>query len=313
MIISISIAFCLFIKYSYHAEFNEKLSYKIASIVFFGIFGFFLLAPAYLVGIRLFVNYPKRRIAQISHKIHLMSFERTIQKLQREVDLLVAMIKTLDAFTNSQTRMVVMIDGLDSCEQNKMVQIFDALTLFFCSKQYAPFIVILAVDPHIIISAIQQNLMHGVTTTNAANIAKTNDIKEAFVSTREITGQDYMRNVVTMPFFLDHLSLKQLQNRLTNRKKIFLNGSIRDHKHSDINPSFLSSRLSLRGDTNKDTTGLLGAVMTSGSVSGIGGQNNIQNTEFKNLFLSFDYFVNMSPRTMHRIGKNYFNFCKIFF
>lgn len=303
MIISLSTAFCLYIKHSHLNEVDETVSYKIASIVFLGIFGFFALAPAYLIGVRLFINLPKRRIAQIAHKIHLMPFERAIQKLQREVNLLVAMIKTLDAFTNSQTRMVIMIDGLDSCEQNKMVQILDALTLFFCSKQYAPFVVILAVDPHIIISAIQQNLMHGVTTANAAAVAKTGGMSSGLVPTSEITGQDYMRNVVTMPFFLDHSSLKQLQSRLTSRRR-FRNGSVRDHKRSDTVAPFRSSRLSLRGDGDKDTTGLLGAVMISGSVSAIGGQNcsGATNTELGNLFPSFDYFSNMSPRTMHRIG-----------
>jgi hypothetical protein len=60
-----------------------------------------------------------------------------LQKLQKEVDLLVSLVfilknkiikkkvTTLDVFINSQTRLVIMVDGLDSCEQNKMVQLLD--------------------------------------------------------------------------------------------------------------------------------------------------------------------------------------------
>jgi hypothetical protein len=69
-----------------------------------------------------------------------------------------------------------MVDGLDSCEQNSMVQILDALSLFFGSRQNAPYIVIIAADPHIIVSAIQNNLRGAGTSY-------------------EISGSDYMKNV----------------------------------------------------------------------------------------------------------------------
>lgn len=299
MIFSLSTALFLLIKYNIVNNTDEKFNYKIASFVFFGLFVFFSITPIYLIGIRLFINVPKHRIAKISHKIHLMSFEHVVQKLQREVDMLIAMIKTLDSFTNSQTRMVIIIDGLDSCEQNKIIQILDAIKLFFCSKQYAPFIVILAVDPHIIISAIQ----HGV--TNSSNMTKNGSVKNALLSFSEITGLEYMRSIVTMPFFLDNLLLKQAQNKLINNKKKIRNSLFYDNKCSIINKSpFLSSCLSLRGESDKDTTGLIGTVTLSESVSVIGGQTNKSNTEFENSFTYFDYFLNMSPRTMQRIGKN---------
>jgi ankyrin repeat-rich membrane spanning protein len=68
-----------------------------------------------------------------------------------------------------------MVDGLDNCEQNKMVHLLDALSLLFCSRQNLPFVVILAIDPNIVISSIQQNL-------------------RLFVGGPvEITGTDYMK------------------------------------------------------------------------------------------------------------------------
>jgi len=37
------------------------------------------------------------------------------------------MAKTIDGFTQHQTRLVVVIDGLDSCEQDKVLQMLDTV------------------------------------------------------------------------------------------------------------------------------------------------------------------------------------------
>lgn len=37
------------------------------------------------------------------------------------------MTKTIDSFTQNQTRLVVIIDGLDSCEQDKVLQMLDTV------------------------------------------------------------------------------------------------------------------------------------------------------------------------------------------
>lgn len=37
------------------------------------------------------------------------------------------MAKTIDGFTQNQTRLVVIIDGLDSCEQDKVLQMLDTV------------------------------------------------------------------------------------------------------------------------------------------------------------------------------------------
>lgn len=38
------------------------------------------------------------------------------------------MAKTIDGFTQNQTRLVVIIDGLDSCEQDKVLQMLDTVS-----------------------------------------------------------------------------------------------------------------------------------------------------------------------------------------
>lgn len=37
------------------------------------------------------------------------------------------MAKTIDSFTQHQTRLTVVIDGLDSCEQDKVLQMLDTV------------------------------------------------------------------------------------------------------------------------------------------------------------------------------------------
>lgn len=38
------------------------------------------------------------------------------------------MAKTIDGFTQHQTRLAVVIDGLDSCEQDKVLQMLDTVS-----------------------------------------------------------------------------------------------------------------------------------------------------------------------------------------
>ena len=47
--------------------------------------------------------------------------------LKNEVELMAKMAKTIDGFTQYQTRLAVVIDGLDSCEQDKVLQMLDTV------------------------------------------------------------------------------------------------------------------------------------------------------------------------------------------
>lgn len=48
--------------------------------------------------------------------------------LKNEVELMAKMAKTIDGFTQHQTRLAVVIDGLDSCEQDKVLQMLDTVS-----------------------------------------------------------------------------------------------------------------------------------------------------------------------------------------
>jgi len=136
------------------------------------------------------IRSPKSRIRSI-HMAHSTTdhkhgdsrkIESFIFKLKREVDLIAHTVKTIDAFSHSCTRLVIIIDGLDSCEQSKVVQILEIIHVLF-TREGDPFISILAVDPHVLIKGIEGNLT------------------EAFRN-GSVNGNDYLRTIIHLPVFL---------------------------------------------------------------------------------------------------------------
>ena len=60
-------------------------------------------------------------------------------------------------FPGTQTRLVVVVDGLDSCEQSKVLSVLDAVHMLF-SDEGSPFIILLAIDPHVVSKAVEINI-----------------------------------------------------------------------------------------------------------------------------------------------------------
>ncbi|XP_053737835.1 kinase D-interacting substrate of 220 kDa B isoform X2 [Synchiropus splendidus] len=131
------------------------------------------------------VNSQRKRLHGAANRLSKLKSEGFMKILKKEVELMARMTKTIDGFTQHQTRLVVVIDGLDSCEQDKVLQMLDTVRVLF-SK--GPFISIFASDPHIIIKAINQNLSCVLRDSN-------------------INGHDYMRNIVHLPVFLNSRGL----------------------------------------------------------------------------------------------------------
>ncbi|XP_055005104.1 kinase D-interacting substrate of 220 kDa B-like isoform X2 [Boleophthalmus pectinirostris] len=122
----------------------------------------------------------RSRLHSATTRLHKLKSEGFMKVLKTEVELMAKMARTIDSFTQHQTRLVVVIDGLDSCEQDKVLHMLDTVRVLF-SK--GPFISIFASDPHIIIKAINQSLSSVLRDSN-------------------INGHDYMRNAVHLPVFL---------------------------------------------------------------------------------------------------------------
>ncbi|XP_028294642.1 kinase D-interacting substrate of 220 kDa B isoform X3 [Gouania willdenowi] len=131
------------------------------------------------------LNSQRKRLHSAANRLHRLKSEGFMKVLKHEVELIAKMAKTIDGFTQNQTRMAVIIDGLDACEQDKVLQMLDTVRVLF-SK--GPFISIFASDPHIIIKAINQNLNSVLRDSN-------------------INGHDYMRNIVHLPVFLNSRGL----------------------------------------------------------------------------------------------------------
>lgn len=62
----------------------------------------------------------------------LIFFPVSHKVLKHEVELMSKMAKTIDGFTQNQTRMAVIIDGLDACEQDKVLQMLDTVGACDC-------------------------------------------------------------------------------------------------------------------------------------------------------------------------------------
>ncbi|XP_041827164.1 kinase D-interacting substrate of 220 kDa B isoform X2 [Melanotaenia boesemani] len=131
------------------------------------------------------LNSQRKRLHGAANNLHKLKSEGFMKVLKHEVEMMSKMAKTIDGFTQNQTRMAVIIDGLDACEQDKVLQMLDTVRVLF-SK--GPFISIFASDPHIIIKAINQNLNSVLRDSN-------------------INGHDYMRNIVHLPVFLNSRGL----------------------------------------------------------------------------------------------------------
>ena len=85
----------------------------------------------------------------------------------------------------------MVVDGLDSCEQDKVLMVLDAIHMLFADAN-APFIVILAIDPHIIGKAVELN-------------------SRRLISESNIGGHEYLRNMVHLPFFLANSALRKVK------------------------------------------------------------------------------------------------------
>ncbi len=209
------------------------------------------------------------------------------------------MVHCLDSFSGQQSRLVIVVDGLDSCEQSKVLSVLDAVQTLF-SDPGAPFIILLAIDPHVIIKAIELNL------------------NQAFSDT-SINGNSYLRNLVHLPFFLQNAGLRKVkvaQNVATQLKNksssMWL--EIADETGSSRKLSNESNVFRKSGGKNVRLGGsgrgnLGGGDGTESVASSIGnnlnkvGGGNLQHgpQDLTKVLLSDDYFSDVNPRSMRRL------------
>uniref|UniRef100_A0A8D0KYT5 Kinase D interacting substrate 220 n=1 Tax=Strix occidentalis caurina TaxID=311401 RepID=A0A8D0KYT5_STROC len=224
------------------------------------------------------LNSQRKRLHNAASKLHKLKSEGFMKVLKCEVELMAKMAKTIDSFTQNQTRLVVIIDGLDACEQDKVLQMLDTVRVLF-SK--GPFIAIFASDPHIIIKAINQNLNSVLRDSN-------------------INGHDYMRNIVHLPVFLN-------SRGLSNAKKLMVSSTTNgDIPYTDN--AGLHEEVDRRVSQNS-----LGDVTKLGSKTALNRRDTYRRRQMQRtitrqmsfdltkLLVTEDWFSDISPQTMRRL------------
>ena len=230
-----------------------------------------ILALIFLVKLRTIVVLVRSLFtSQRSHLItatentEILRSEGIIQAVRNELAFLVRMVESLDGFTDRHSRLTIIVDGLDIIEQRKVLQVLDTVHYLFSDPGH-PFIILIAIDPHIIIKAIELN------------------INEAFADT-SVGGFAYLRNVIHLPFFL--------QSSGTQRIKIAQNlaaGRNKDLASAD-SEARLRSQARLISESNENVLGKVGsAARLAGPL------------EINRMFLTDDYFSDVNPRSMRRL------------
>ena len=65
------------------------------------------------------------QVESISRRVDTLKVDGMMQLLKKEVEAVSNLTRCMDAFTNNHTRLVVIVDGLDSCEQHRLLQVLD--------------------------------------------------------------------------------------------------------------------------------------------------------------------------------------------
>uniref|UniRef100_A0A1B6DF02 Uncharacterized protein n=2 Tax=Clastoptera arizonana TaxID=38151 RepID=A0A1B6DF02_9HEMI len=277
----------------------ERITGQVILIICAGIVGIFVIANLYSISrlVQALVFSQRRHLRRAISRLDTLKSEGFLQALRTEVNLMTEMVKCLDSFTQQQTRLVIIVDGLDSCEQDKVLLVLDAVHVLF-SDANTPFIIILAIDPHVISKAVEVN-------------------SRRLLSESNIGGHDYLRNMVHLPFYLQNSGLRKVKvaqkSSQSHRKSI---GNPYDNQQESTLVRSASSRrlstesgglssqeklkLSVPGTGRKGSRKLKLSESIASSLGSnlnrVGGAH-----ELTKMLLTDDYFSDVNPRSMRRL------------
>ncbi|CAG9772825.1 unnamed protein product [Ceutorhynchus assimilis] len=241
----------------------------------------------------------RRHLQRSISKLDTLKSEGFLQTLRHEVNLMKDMVKCLDGLSAQQTRLVIVVDGLDSCEQEKVLLILDTVHMLF-SDANSPFIVILAIDPHVIAKAVELNARRLFSESN-------------------IGGHSYLNNMIHLPFYLQNSGLRKVkiaqQTAFAHRKaqastggwaendenlNTFLARSSSSRRLSNENTLVSASKENLKYVGRKGSRKLKLSESVASSIGSnlnrIGGAQDLTK-----MLLTDDYFSDVNPRSMRRL------------
>ncbi|CAH2073756.1 unnamed protein product, partial [Iphiclides podalirius] len=216
--------------------------------------------------------------------------------LRPEVQALTNMVFCLDAFTGQQTRLVVVVDALDSCEQEKVLALLNAVHAL-CSDPKSPFILLLAIDPHIISKAVEINSRRAFSESN-------------------IGGWDYLRNMVQLPFYLQNSALRRVKSAQQTAAKR-MQAIAADDFSTSLQRSVSARRLSSASEVMSSQERIKGQAgkegararrlrpsesLASSVASGLHRAPPAAGAaDLGRVLLTDDYFSDVNPRSMRRL------------
>lgn len=118
----------------------------------------------------------------------------------------------MDAFTKQQSRLVGIVDALDSCDTERIITVLSSIQTLLSSPN-RPFVMLLAVDPHVIAKAAEAN-------------------SRRLFTEGGIGGHDFLRNLVHLPIYLQNSGLRKVQ-RAQNTAMLFRR-NVLDMQNEDV-------------------------------------------------------------------------------
>lgn len=240
-------------------------------------------------------------ISQSRHLRRSMSRHEGIilTALGAEVSLMTDMVKCLDAFTKQQSRLVGVVDALDSCDTERTLTLLRGIqTLLSTPNQ--PFLLLLAVDPHVIAKAAEVN-------------------SRRLFTEGGIGGHDFLRNLVHLPVYLQNSGLRKVQRAQStalayNRRNVFeyqfseepgLGHSASSRRLSTAS-EIMSSQEKIRvppGNTRSSKKLRVSESVASSIGSNLHrvGQSNQNAVDISKILLTDDYFSDVNPKSMRRL------------
>ncbi|KAJ8928238.1 hypothetical protein NQ314_019188 [Rhamnusium bicolor] len=310
----IIIGTCALTIYLIHVNSNKQESLSSSNQVTNFTLQIILIVAALLLGVATVANmytwskllttvfFSQRRHLQRSiSKLETLKSEGFLQTLRQEVGLMKDMVKCLDSLNSQQTRLVIIVDGLDSCEQDKVLLVLDTVHILF-SDANTPFIVILAIDPHVIAKVAWEKAVEMNT--------------RRLFSENNIGGHNYLNNMVHLPFYLQNSGLRKVkvaqQTATAHRKQTGSWAENDENLNSFLARSSSSRRLSNEKALMSSQENLGKFASRKGSrklklsesvASSIGSNlNRIGGAQdLTKMLLTDDYFSDVNPRSMRRL------------
>ncbi|XP_065370599.1 kinase D-interacting substrate of 220 kDa isoform X3 [Calliphora vicina] len=223
--------------------------------------------------------------------------------LGAEVALMTDMVKCLDAFTSQQSRLVGVVDALDSCDTERILSVLNAIQTLLSSPN-RPFVVLIAVDPHVIAKAAEAN-------------------SRRLFTEGGIGGHDFLRNLIHLPVYLQNSGLRKVQRAQMTALLFKRNyGDLQGDDAPTLGHSISARRLSNASEIMSSQEKLRGPMAAGGGrgagpgkklrlsesvASSIGsnlhrlGQNPQGVLDMSKIMLTDDYFSDVNPRSMRRL------------